>query len=136
MKGRPTKYNPENNENVIKLMSEGASITEVAALIGVVRETIWDWCNEESPRYNKVFSNTIKEGMALSEAWWEHQGRTSLRDSKFNSTLWYMNMKNRFKWADRQINDNNITATGLTISVNESVAKEIDKLNDRTDKDI
>lgn len=134
--GRPTKYNPDNNKNVITLMMEGASITEVAAFLDISRETIYDWIDEKSPRYNRDFSYTIKKGLSLSEAWWEKKGRVNLENKDFNSTLWYMNMKNRFKWADRQTIDNNINSTGLTISVNESTAREIERLNDRTDKNI
>ena len=103
-KGRPSVYDESKNESVIKLMSKGASIVEVADLLDIRRETIYDWCNEESPRFNKTFSNTIKKGLEKSQVWWEKQGRTNLDNTKFNWTGWFMNVKNRFRddWADKK----------------------------------
>ena len=103
-KGRPSVYDESKNESVIKLMSRGASIVEVADLLDIRRETIYDWCNEESPRFNKTFSNTIKKGLEKSQVWWEKQGRTNLDNTKFNWTGWFMNVKNRFRddWADKK----------------------------------
>lgn len=94
---RPTKYDPKMLGRIIELMSEGASKTEVCADIGITRETMCQWIKD-----NKPFSDAIKEGEQLSAAWWEREGRTSLRDKDFNYTGWYMNMKNRFGWKDKQ----------------------------------
>ena len=100
--GRPSKYKLEVCTQVIALMSEGASLVEVAAEIGVCRETIWDWTNQDSDRFIEEFSYTIKKGTQLSAAWWERTGRKSLWDKEFSYTGWYMNMKNRFGWRDKQ----------------------------------
>jgi hypothetical protein len=94
--GRPTKYKPEMCDQVIEMMAEGASKTEVAACLGINRETLNRWSKEIDE-----FSNAVKNGELLSQAWWEKEGRVSLRDKDFNATLWYMNMKNRHGWTDK-----------------------------------
>jgi DNA-binding CsgD family transcriptional regulator len=43
--GRPTKYDAKNNSKIIELMSEGASLKEVAVLLDISRETLYEWCN-------------------------------------------------------------------------------------------
>ena len=95
--GRPTKYKPEMCDQVIEIMKEGASLVEVAAKIGVCEDTIHEW-----KKTNPAFSESIKKGVRLSAAWWEERGRTSLENKDFSYTGWYMNMKNRFGWKDKQ----------------------------------
>jgi len=94
--GRPGKYKPAMCEQVIALMSEGASLVEVSVKLGISRQTMYRWRDS-----NEEFCYTIKRGLELSEAWWEEKGRTNLENKSFNSTLWYMNMKNRFGWKDK-----------------------------------
>lgn len=100
--GAPGKYKPEMIDTIIELMSEGASKIEVSAAIDVSIETMAQWCNPNGDYFNKDFSDSIKKGLSLSQAWWERNGRTNLKDKDFNYTGWYMNMKNRFQWADKQ----------------------------------
>ena len=94
-------------------MAEGASLVEVAAEIGINRDTIYERCNPDSPTYDKEFSDTIKKGKELCAAWWEREGRKGLKDKQFNATLWYMNMRNRFGWHDNQKVD--ITTDGQAL---------------------
>lgn len=97
---------PENwYDEVLNLYSEGGSDVEVKALIYGWRKSfsndLWErWIKEEVQ-----FSETIKIGRLLSEAWWSKSGRKNLENKDFSYTGWYMNMKNRFGWTDRVAND-------------------------------
>ena len=93
-------------DSVLELYSEGASDVEVKALIyswrGSFSNDLWErWLLEEAQ-----FSETIKNGKIISEAWWAKNGRTNLVNKDFNYTGWYMNMKNRFGWADKVQQEN------------------------------
>lgn len=105
--GRPSKYKPEFDDVVIELMTVGASKIEVAAKIGITRETLNEWTRPESDQYQPSFSDSIKRGLTLSQSWWEQQARLNLENGKFNSTLWSKNMPARFKedWADVSVTE-------------------------------
>ena len=87
------------SDNMIVLYSEGCSDVEVRVnALDCISEDLWYRLIAEEVE----FSVTVKKGKLLSESWWERNGRVSLKDKDFNPTLWYMNMKNRFKWSDKQ----------------------------------
>lgn len=108
--GRPSSYRPEMCNTVIELMAVGAAKVEVAAKLGICRDTLHEW---ETSGDKPEFADAIKRGEELSHCWWLEQGRTSMRDKEFNSTLWYMNMKNRHGWADKTENRTDIGGDGL-----------------------
>lgn len=95
--GRPSPYDPKFCEIVIKKMKLGAAIKELPYYLDVCIDTINEW-----RKVHPEFSAAIKIGEGYSEAVWMVKGRRGLRDKQFNYVGWYMNMKNRFGWQDKQ----------------------------------
>jgi len=95
--GRPTKYTEDMCDKVVELMSQGASKCEVGLELGITEDTFYRWIKE-----HKLFSEAVKKGEWFSKGAWEKMGRLSLRDKDFNYTGWYMNMKNRHGYSDKQ----------------------------------
>ncbi len=110
-RGRPLKKLedlPEGWENIIiDLSKEGASIVELAVALDISRQTLYNLSERD-----EYFLDTIKKCKRYCEAWWLSKGRTELDNKDFSYTGWYMNMKNRFGWADKQENKNENTHTG------------------------
>lgn len=95
---------------IIRNMSMGASLQEVYGYLDISESTFKRLCRD-----HVEFSRTVKRGLRLSQKWWLEMGRTYMRDRDFNATLWYMNMKNRFDWADKKEIKQDITSNGETV---------------------
>lgn len=95
--GAPTKYDPSFAEMLPDLFSEGESVVEVCVVLGIHKDTFYDWC----AKY-KEFSDAYAVGLMKSEAWWQKLGRAGAAGARrVNPPMWRMNMMNRFKWSDR-----------------------------------
>lgn len=92
-RGRPSTYRPEYCELVVELGSKGKSRTQIAAHIGVLRETLTDWGTA-----NRDFAVALKVAKEREQAWWEEMGQMGLSMGKsFNATAFIFQMKNRFR---------------------------------------
>lgn len=123
--GAPTKYKPEYKDVLLDLMKQGASIYELCLEFEVCEQTIYNWFKE-----HPEFLESKKKGLSFSRGWWERQGRTNLKDKDFNYTGWYMNMKNRFGWADKSENKND----NKNYNSKELTAEEIKRINDNLER--
>jgi orotate phosphoribosyltransferase-like protein len=118
--GRPSKYRKEYCSKAIKLFSEGKSVIQIAAELNVSRDTIYEWQKTHSE-----FSDSIKRGMAKSEAYWEHllQGAAAGLVNINSAALIFL-LKNRFQWTDRV--DQNISGGLQFVRVTDSEAAGLD----------
>jgi len=94
---RPTKYTEDIPERVLEYMYQGLSIEEIAYELKISKQTFYTWCE----KYPELL-DAKKRGTDFAQGWWMKQARLNLKDKDFNATLFYMNMKNRFGWADKQ----------------------------------
>lgn len=100
--GRPPIYRDEFCEMVIEFGSQGFSKAEMAAELGVTRETIYAWTREH-PR----FSDAMSRAHDLSLSWWEKKGRESLvmpQGYTFQQNLYSRSMAARYpdEWRENQ----------------------------------
>lgn len=84
-------------KNCLLLAEQGASDVELRDLLDISTD-LWYRFIDEEPQ----FSETIRKCSQKCEVWWQKKGRLNLENKEFSSTLWYMNMKNRFGWADKR----------------------------------
>lgn len=103
--GRPSGYDPAYCERVIELGRAGYSIVEMAAEIGVHRETL----EENWPAAHEEFSEAFTRARLLSQAWWERQGRENLKESGFQSALYSRSMAARFPRDWREVKGTELT---------------------------
>ena len=128
-KGRPlftVKDLPKDwEERIINLSKEGASIVELAVELDICRNTFYALSERD-----EHFMNTVKRCKEYCEAWWLKKGRTELDNKDFSYTGWYMNMKNRFNWADKKEIKEEVKQEVKTVNI------DYDKLDESTLEDI
>jgi transposase-like protein len=92
--GRPTKYEPSMCAKAEQIMMDGASKVEVAAALGICKNTLFEWI-----KLHPEFSDSIKRGEALSQAWWERKTRLMGEQpaGKNNAAIVIFRMKNMFE---------------------------------------
>jgi hypothetical protein len=89
------KFEPWMLEEILKLGAQGMTISQIAKELGVWRQRLYEWRDE-----NPLIADTLKQSVALAQAWYEDLGRKHLvEDGKgptLNTKLYEMMMRNRF----------------------------------------
>ncbi len=88
-------------EQIMDMFAQGLSQAEVAARFPVKPGKKITWKIYEHWLDKPDFREIIEDGLFLSLAWWEREGRTNIGNRQFNAVLWYMQMKNRYGYRDR-----------------------------------
>ena len=126
-RGRPLitlKDLPKDWENsIIELSKKGASIVELAVELDISRNTLKALTERDG-----YFLNTIKKCKIYCEAWWLSKGRTELENKDFSYTGWYMNMKNRFGWADKKEIKEEVKKEVTTFNIDNLSLDELEQL--------
>lgn len=89
-------YKPEYCIEVIRMGQEGKSPAQMAAALGVCKETVFNWSkNAKHPEFKVSFDIA----QTCSQAYWEDIGIKGTKGilNKFNVAAWIFNMKNRFR---------------------------------------
>lgn len=90
--GRPSLYQPEFCERIVDRQSNGWSLAEVAAEIGVSRQTLMNWADE-----HPEFLTAMQRAKAAEQAWFERVGREALFADKFQAAVWKKSVEARFR---------------------------------------
>jgi hypothetical protein len=97
--GQPTKYHEGVPQIVIDNMKQGLSIDACCGILGVTRKTFYSWIETHSE-----LAEAVEHGKIMCQVFWEKLGimGASGKIPGFNAASYIFNMKNRFKWTDRQ----------------------------------
>ena len=107
-------------KGVLDLAEVGASDVEMRGYLNISTD-LWYRFIEEEPD----FSETVQRCAQSCQIWWERHARLNLDNKTFNTQLWFINMKNRFKdsWADKQEIDHTTNGKEITTVTRQIVDK-------------
>ncbi len=107
----PSKPRESNWQDTVQMLyEEGASDIEICKALKFRPATF-----DANYSNNQAFHDLIDIGRIMAQAWWMEQGRKNVHNTKFNTTLYALIMKNRFGWAEK------VESNGLTLSKDESL---------------
>lgn len=110
--GRPTLYKPEYCQMLIDHMAQGYSFTSFAADVDTDFQTLYNWCKDHAEFFEakkkatakcKKYWEKLGNDNAVSTTIVERDGNTSRSEQRqLNTGYWVFNMRNRFRWHDKQ----------------------------------
>lgn len=144
--GRPTKYTPEYCEQLIEHMAGGLSYESFAGLLRVSKQTLYTW-EKQYPD----FLDAKEVGVEACRLHWEKLGveyavtkSESESDGEFrsskseslNSTVWSLNMRNRFpkEWRDRQPGEADVIVNNITSKSDDELDARIKELMSKAEE--
>ena len=93
--GRPTTYDPEFIDEVIRLAKQGKSLEQICYRLDIGLRTIYQWRDA-----HEEFAHALEEAKAFEQAYWEDLAEAHIIETKegprLNSTVWSRSMAARF----------------------------------------
>jgi len=91
-------------KEMMDMYSAGKSDIQVMKALRITKAMFNDYYKKHEP-----FRRVVDQGRVDSESWWVEQGQLALHsEARFNSTVWQLNMKNRFGWAEKTDSTTNV----------------------------
>lgn len=119
--GRPTDYKPEFCELAIEYLRKGKSRTQLCSKLDIAKSTLQLW-----EKIHSDFSAAIERGLAHSEAKWELRGERNLKNNKYNTKMYELQVRNRFGWNTNQ-SHNIVISEGKEKSDIDNARKQYEK---------
>ncbi len=119
-----TKKWADDRSNFLEyLFIDGQSIYEVCVTLNICKDSFY-----RALKLSPKFAAAHERGLLRSRAWWEKLGRGGAAGKipNLKSQTWIFNMKNRFGWVDRVIQNN---VTNVIISMSDEDVKTIDDID-------
>ena len=89
---------PEWRKTMLSMYDQGASDSEIMKELGL---SLGSWESLYADVMESDFKEIVDYGRLMARAWWDAQGRINLFNKQFNTSLWVINMKNRFGWSEK-----------------------------------
>ena len=137
--GNPTEYKPEFCDMLIAYMAKGFSLEAFCGHINATYSSVYRWLKH--PDYGD-FRKARKIGEAKQREFWEEVGKSGLMGNikGFNTTVWIFNMKNRYGWNDKRVEDETKEFDSIVIELPNSKQQQVINMgakdDDGIDKDI
>lgn len=125
--GRPSVFKEEYCDMLVEHMAKGLSFESFAGIIDTCRATLYNW-EAEFPQFLDAKKNAIEKSLLfweklsvdhvvnLTET--EKTGNSSTTTSKsLNTGVWALNMRNRFNWRDKAVEQTDPTKAPKTITL-------------------
>ena len=144
--GRPTKYDENYCQMLIDHMDQGLSFETFAAVIKVNQDTLHEWVKvhpsfseAKKVAFNKCLLFWEKLGIDhiinTSDSESQGEGVGSSKSRSLNSAVWVFNMKNRFKWRDKQPDEADVVVNNVNNLSDDELDKKLnEKLNQQKKK--
>ena len=136
--GRPSKYKPEYCEQLIEHMASGLSFESFAGELQISKQVLYDWekvhpeflyAKEIAFNRNRTFWEKIGIEHIINKSDSESlgDGVSSSKSRSLNASVWIFNMKNRFKWRDRQPDETDVVVNNLSQANDDELQKLLDE---------
>lgn len=93
--GRPSEYRPEYCDLIIQVMSEGVSLTAFAGVVGVARDTVYEWI-----KVHREFSDAWSRAKPKRLLWWERKLQRSRKGAETTASIFALRNVDATEWRD------------------------------------